>query len=71
MNGAYNSIAPSSLAIKTTRIDFKKMIKAYNDNPEAFADNTGLDIKVNKKSGASMKSTINNPLEISDKIKIE
>ena len=71
MNGGLNTIAPSLLAIKTNRIDFKKMIKAYNVNPFAFANTSGLDIKVNKKLGPSMKSTINNPLEISDKIKIE
>lgn len=54
-------------AIKTTKTEFKKMIAAYSENPGAFANNSGLDIKIDRKSGSSNKNVFNNPLEISDK----
>lgn len=64
LKGSGQNIAVPATAIKTTRADFRKMVKAYSETPEAF-NNSGLDVKVTRNTSAPAAPRMNNPMELS------
>lgn len=59
-----NTITLPKDAIRTTRAEFKKMVTAFNENPNSFNNSSGVNFKVEKAPGTIKKSNFNNPLEI-------
>lgn len=56
-------IKPDDNTTQTTRASFNKMMLAFRENPQAFSNNTGLEIKMSKNNSNKAKSNFNNPLE--------
>lgn len=58
-------------AIKTTKKDFDRMVEAFENDPAAFAkNNPNFKVEIeglNSSTTSSKKSSINNPIELSDK----